>query len=200
MRDDNGLMSDTDDYVIREFVSCDEPSWLRCRVLSFLPTAYFDDVVAQKAPLRALGFELVAVDVFGTVMGLMDIVADGAVGAIDSLAVHPDHQHRGIAQALLARTIEQARRLAITELSAWTRDDPAALSFYRAAGFAETDHYLHVFASRYADGGELDGAFDAMSPGLHLVSAFFHADMEDEIELRQKFSRVHVCRRFTKAL
>ena len=193
-------MFDTGDYVIREYVGRDEPSWLRCRVLSFLPTAYFDDVVAQKPPLRALGFELVAVDVFETVVGVMDIVVDGTVATIDTLAVHPDHQHRGIAQALLARTIKQAHRLALTELSAWTRDDRAALSFYRAAGFAEIDHYLHVFASRHADGGELDRAVDAVSPGLQLVSAFFHADVEDEIELRQKFSRVHVCRRFTKAL
>jgi len=31
----------------------------------------------------------------------------------------------------------------------WTRDDPDTLSWYRAMGFAESDHYLHVYAHQY---------------------------------------------------
>ncbi len=193
-------MTDVGDYVIRNYVDRDEPSWLRCRVLSFLSTSYFDDVVVQKPPVGSLGFEVVAVDVFESVVGVMDTVVDGTVATIDTLAVHPDHQHRGIARALLAHTIAQAQARALTVISAWTRDEPAALGFYRANGLMEADHYLHVFATRHADGGELDRAIEAMNPGLQVVSAFFHAEVEDEIELRQKFSRVHVCRRFTRAL
>lgn len=193
-------MHDVGDYDIREYTDRDEPSWLRCRVLSFLTTAYFDDVVVHKPPVGAVGFEFVAVNADQTVVGLIDVVVDGAVGTIDNLAVHPDHQHRGIARALLAHAIAQGRVRPLTALSAWTRDDPAALGWYRAMDFVETDQYLHVFANRNADPAEPDRAIGEMRSGLQLVSAFFHAALDDESELRQQFTRVHICRRFTRTL
>jgi hypothetical protein len=39
-----------------------------------------------------------------------------------------------------------------------------------------------------------------MRPGLHLMSAFLHANLADEPQLRQQFARIRVCRRVTKAL
>ena len=90
------------DYVVRDYGSPDEPSWLRCRILSFLATAYFDDVMGAKPVVEAPGFELVAIDADHTVVGLIDVTVDGAVGTIDTLAVHPDHQNRGIARTILA--------------------------------------------------------------------------------------------------
>lgn len=38
-------------YTIREYTSADETSWLHCRVLAFLDTAFYDDVVPAK-PVR----------------------------------------------------------------------------------------------------------------------------------------------------
>jgi N-acetylglutamate synthase-like GNAT family acetyltransferase len=189
------------DYVVRDYVSSDEPSWLCCRILSFLPTAYFDDVVRTKPAVEAPGFELVAVtSPDDTVLGLMDVTVDDTVGTIDTLAVHPDHQHRGIARTLLARALTRGQAQGLNALSAWTRDDPITLHWYRAMGFTEADHYLHVFANYTADPDEPARAVNSMRPGLHLMSAFLHAELADESQLRQQFARVHVCRRFTKTL
>ncbi|MBO0884430.1 MAG: GNAT family N-acetyltransferase [Mycobacterium sp.] len=185
------------DYVVRDYASSDEPSWLRCRILSFLTTAYFDDVVTTKPDIKAPGFELVAVTAHDTVVGLIDVAIDDTVGTIDTLAVHPDHQRHGIARTLLANIITRGRVHNLTTLSAWTRDDPATLGWYHAMGFIETDHYLHVFANYTADPDEPARAVERMRPGLHLMSAFLHAELADESQLRKQFARVHVCRRFT---
>ena len=61
--------------------------------------------------------EFVAVNADQTVEGLVGVVVDGAVSTIDTLAVHPDHQHRGIARTLLAHTIAQGRARRLTALS-----------------------------------------------------------------------------------
>jgi ribosomal protein S18 acetylase RimI-like enzyme len=188
------------DYVVRDYASSDEQSWLRCRILAFLPTAYYDDVVRTKPVVETRGFELVAVDAHDAVVGLMDVTVDDAVGTIDTLAVHPDHQSRGIARTLLDHAMTRAHAQNLTALSAWTRDDPVTLHWYRATGFIEADHYLHVFANYTTDPAEPSRAVDTMRPGLALMSAFLHAKLADEPQLRQQFARVHVCRRFMKAL
>jgi hypothetical protein len=59
---------------------------------------------------------------------------------------------------------------------------------------------LHVFANYTADPDEPARAVNSMRPGLHLMSAFLHANLADEPQLRQQFARIRVCRRVTKAL
>ncbi|MET7790032.1 hypothetical protein ABZS93_26015 [Streptomyces sp900116325] len=51
---------------------------LRCRVLSFLNTPYFDDVRQTRPEISAPGFELVATDDSGTVLGAMDVTVEAA--------------------------------------------------------------------------------------------------------------------------
>ncbi|MFJ1910383.1 GNAT family N-acetyltransferase [Streptomyces sp. NPDC088147] len=184
-------------YTIRDYTRADEGSWLRCRVLSFLNTAYYDDVDRTKPAIPVPGLELVAVDRTDTVVGIMDTMVVGALATIDTIAVHPDHQHRGLGRALLRRTRSRIRGTAVTTLDAWTRDDPDTLRWYRAMGFEESDHYLHVFAHAYTAGDEPDRAILKPRPGLRLRAAFLHAKLTDEAQLRGEFSRVHVCRRFT---
>jgi N-acetylglutamate synthase-like GNAT family acetyltransferase len=188
------------DYVVRNYASSDEQAWIRCRSLAFMPTAYYDDVVRTKPVVEVPGFELVAVNAHDPVVGLMDVTVEEAVGTIDTLAVHPDQQGRGIARTLLGHAMTRAHAQNLTALSAWTRDDPATLHWYRATGFIEADHYLHVFANYTTDLAEPSRAVETMRPGLRLMSAFLHAEMADEPQLRQQFARVHVCRRFTKPL
>jgi hypothetical protein len=96
--------------------------------------------------------------------------------------------------------ITRAEAHNLTALTAWTRDDPITLHWYRSMGFTETDHYLHVFANYAADPAEPARAVNSMRPGRHLMSAFVHADLADEPQLRQQFARIHVCRCVTKAL
>lgn len=187
-------------YIIREYTAADENSWLRCRVLSFLSTAYFDDVARIKPTIPAPGFELVAVDGHNTVVGAMDVTIEGELATIDTVAVHPDHQRRGIGRALLAEASARARALPVTTLDAWTRDDPDTLRWYRAMGFAESDHYLHVYANFYTNREEPDRAISSPRPGLRPLMLFLHAKLHEEQQMRNEFTRVHVCRRYTKKI
>jgi N-acetylglutamate synthase-like GNAT family acetyltransferase len=188
-------------YTIREYTTADETAWLRCRVLSFLDTAYFDAVLRSKPGGQAPGLELVAIDGDdGSIVGIMDTGVDGTLATIDSVAVHPDHRHRGLGRQLLQRTRSGARALGATTLDAWTRDDAGTLAWYRAMGFAESDHYLHIYADHYTDLDEPARAIGAPRPGLRPIMAFLHAGLGDEERLRREFARVHVCRRFAMTI
>lgn len=128
---------------ISDYQPGDETSWLRCRVLGFLDTSYFDDVVVRKPRHRV---ELVAVS-DGEVLGVCDVSVAGDAATIETIAVPPDHRRNGIAHRLANTAGDRARDLGATSLDAWTREDPPALAWYRAAGFHHNYRYLHVYAS-----------------------------------------------------
>lgn len=153
-------------YVIRDYLRSDEPSWLRCRVLSFLATAYFDDVATSKPHIEAPGVQLVALTAYHEVVGLMDVVVEDTAGTIATLAVDPDHQRHGIARTLLAHAVTRLQTLDLAAVTAWTRDDSATLQCYRAMGFTESDHYLHVFANSDINPNEPARAVQSTRPGL----------------------------------
>ncbi|ADB35568.1 GCN5-related N-acetyltransferase [Kribbella flavida DSM 17836] len=179
-------------WTLRDYRPEDETSWLRCRVLGFLDTAYFDDVAVRK-PQRDPGLEVVAV-AGDQVVGLLDASIDGDQATIETVVVHPDHRRLGIAHALLD---EISRRLAVRgvrQIDAWTRDDARTLDWYAGQGFVEEMRYLHVYASTPEE-----AAF-AGREGLLPRSGFFHAWLEQEDELRAEFRRVHVCRRFVRSV
>jgi ribosomal protein S18 acetylase RimI-like enzyme len=180
---------------VRDYEPADEQSWLRCRVLAFLGTAYFDAVVTAKP---AAGAALVAVE-SGSVVGILDLSADGGLATIDTIAVHPDHQHRGIGTRLLELACARGAALGAGTIDAWTRDDAATLRWYRARGFSESGHYLHVYADHYVSAAEPASAVQGR-PGLKPVKVFLHAALDQEAEMRRKFSRVHVCRRFARQI
>lgn len=184
-------------YAVREYASADESSWLRCRVLAFMDTAYFDDVLRGKPQLSAPGFALVAIEEDGAVTGILDVSVEGDLATIDTVAVHPDHQGQGIGRALLAEARGRVRALGVSTLDAWTRDDRPTLRWYRARGFAESEHYLHVYANYYTEAGEPDRAIGERRPGLRPIEVFLHAHLRDEQSMREQFGRVHVCRRFS---
>jgi GNAT superfamily N-acetyltransferase len=163
-------------------------------VLSFLGTAYFDDVMpAKKTPV--LGAELVAEE-SGAIVGVLDLSVEAQVATIDTIAVHPDHQRRGIGSRLLTRASARAHYLGASTIEAWTRDDEPTLRWYRSRFVTESDHYLHVYADCYARPGEPADAAQC-SPDFDLIKVFLHADLDREAEMRARFTRVHVCRRFS---
>ncbi len=49
------------DIKIRAYNKEDEMDWVRCRVLSFLDTAYYDNVLREKEKYENPAIELVAV-------------------------------------------------------------------------------------------------------------------------------------------
>ncbi len=187
-------------YTVREYTPADETAWLHCRVPAFLNTAYFDDVLRARPSTSAPGLDLVAVDEHDRLVGIIDTSVEGDLATIDTVAVHPDHQHRGIGRRLLEETRSRARAAGASTLDAWTRDDADTLAWYRAMGFAESDHYLHVYANYYTSSGEPGRAVEAPRPGLRPVALFLHAKLADEERLRGEFARVHVCRRFSMAV
>ena len=183
-------------WTVRPFASTDEPSWLRCRVLGFLDTAYFDDVWPAKPPGN--GPDLVAVTGDGTVAGILSTTVRDDAATIETVVVHPDHRRRGVGTALLDDALARLCGRGITELDAWTRDDEDTLAWYRAMGFTENSHYLHIYADRYAGEAEPDQAGVTARSGLRPMVTFLHGRMPDEQWARATFKRVHVCRRFSR--
>lgn len=110
------------------------------------------------------------------------------------MATHPDYTGQGIASKLLARARAELPDN-ITTLDAWTREDEPALAWYRARGFVESEHYLHVYK------GWEDSSEGWMSPAQLSapITGFCHAALEDEADIRARFSRVYVCRRFSQS-
>ncbi len=183
---------------IRTYHPADERSWLRCRLLSFAETCYYDDVYVARPAGDDLGVALVAVTGESggdEVLGLIDVTIDGPAATIDSIAVRPDAQRGGLATALLQAALA-ALPSPVTTLDAWTREDAAANSWYRARGFVENYRYLHVYKSWDEPG---DGF--ATPQGLSApVTAFMHAAIDSEEQMRQRFRRVYVCRQYLRPI
>ena len=141
--------------IIRHYTENDEQGWLRCRVLSFLNTAYFDNVLKEKETYENPAIELVAI-IDDQVVGLIDIeyevepksvctTKDSVGGMIWHIAVHPDYQRRGIGEKLLEAATLEAKKQQLIYLEAWTRDDKWVQSWYEKIGFKQTYAYYHLF-------------------------------------------------------
>ncbi|PKR83724.1 GNAT family N-acetyltransferase [Heyndrickxia camelliae] len=192
---------------IRPYEICDEIGWVRCRVLSFLDTAYFDNVLKEKEIYSNPAIELVAEEE-GQIVGLIDVefeIEEGTVcsrgtglgGMIWHIAVHPDFRRKGIGTELLLAAEKQAKSKGLNRLEAWTRDDRWVNAWYENSGFTKVESYFHV----YIDGGqELAGAIKSEVPNLYPVQAFAHYVGNELGAVKGKFKRVHECICYEKAL
>ena len=97
--------------IIRKYNNSDNLEWVRCRVLSFLDSAYFDNVLKEKEHYQNPSIELVAEE-NGKIVGLIDVeyeMENGTVcytkgelgGVIWHIAVLPEYRNTGVASALL---------------------------------------------------------------------------------------------------
>lgn len=182
-------------YAIREYRPGDEPQWLECRLLSFFGTDYYDDVKTAKTVLPDPHLCFVAEEEEGRVLGLIDVEVDGHCATIDSIAVRPEAQRRGIAGALLGHAIERLPEGVLT-LDAWTRENAEANQWYRHSGFAENHRYLHV----YKNWDEPNDGYESPQGLSRPVMAFMHADIEHEAAMRERHARVYVCRQYLRTL
>ncbi|MEO5576474.1 MAG: GNAT family N-acetyltransferase [Gaiellaceae bacterium] len=180
-------------FTVRPYEPADEVGWLRCRLLSFFGSAFWDDVEREKERYPQPAIELVAESESGEIVGLLDlevklkpgVVADrpGRGGMIWSLATHPDHQRQGIASALLEEAERRARERGLERPEAWTRDDLHVQRWYETHGFALIDGYLHVYLER-DDLRQFDGE-------ICLVKAFGHYTGGEPEKIRERYARVH---------
>jgi ribosomal protein S18 acetylase RimI-like enzyme len=106
-------------FTVRQYQSDDHDGWVRCRVLSFLDTQYYDDVRPSRAKLNN--------------------------PSIDTIATHPDHRNSGVGTGLLQTALEHLANLGIETLDAWTREDAAANRWYQRNGFMKQFRYLHIY-------------------------------------------------------
>ncbi|MFT3798591.1 GNAT family N-acetyltransferase [Microbacterium sp.] len=183
-------------FAVRVYHPADERSWLRCRVLSFLDTQYYDDVRPRRVDLVEPAIALVAVAPSAEVIGILDIEIDGDAATIDTVAVHPDHQHLGIATALLDAALPQLGARGATTLDAWTREDIAANRWYLGNGFVENFRYPHVYLSD----GDDDRGFQTPDGLSTPVTAYLHGRIDDEAELRARYRRVYICRQYIRSV
>lgn len=193
------------DVAIRPYTPADERGWLRCSVLSFLQTAYFDSVFREKPRYDHPSIELVA-EVNGLIAGVIDVECEdvpgsvctvcridgeaGRGGMIWHLAVHPDYQGRGIGTLLLQEAGRRALHAGIVYFEAWTRDDEETLRWYDSRGFEWISSYLHVYLQGKA---EVQDAIHSSIERLMPVSVFAHYTGQDREAMRTRFERVHDC-------
>jgi ribosomal protein S18 acetylase RimI-like enzyme len=190
----------TEAFTIRPFRIADEAGWLRCRVLAFLDTPYFDDVRQTKEHYENPSIELVALE-RDRVVGLIDVEYDtearavcwlrnGRGGAIWHLAVHPDVQGKGVGKRLL----EDARRIAahdkVVRFEAWTRGDARACEWYEAMGFQK----MHAYLQFYFDHEEADQIVRCTMTDSRVIHGLCHYRGSDWQRIRENFKRVHECR------
>src|SRR5690625_2055481 len=111
----------------------DEVGWIRCRVLSFLETAYFDNVLNKKEKYQNPAIELVAIH-NNQVVGLLDIEyekeektvctkGNGFGGMIWHRATYPDYQRMGNGTRLVEESEKIAKKAGLDYRQAWTGDD-----------------------------------------------------------------------------
>lgn len=140
---------------IRDYREEDQSSWIRCRVLSFLDTSFFDDVQNFREAYDNPVIQLVAVD-NGVVVGFLDCEFEknpGDVcyfegdrgGAIWHLGVLPEYQGKGLASKMWKVAKERLSQEGILRVEVWTQDDPGANSWYTRQGFVFKEAYLNAF-------------------------------------------------------
>lgn len=188
---------------IRDYQIEDETSWVRCRVLSFLDTAYYDIVAREKERYQHPSIELVAVE-NGVVIGFLDIECEEEPNAICTahetlgamiwhLAVHPDYRRKGIGTSLLNEAQKRLKEKQITYLEAWTRDDKWVQRWYLKQQFMKLSTYLHV----YVNG---NNGIRSQISGLIPVQSFCQYTGTDWDMIKKRYKRVHECTGFVKML
>lgn len=174
-----------------------ERGWVHCRVLSFLDTQYYNDVYRNKEIYESDSIELLAIE-GEKVIGLLDIEIEDKVGSLCSskevrsamlwhIAIHPDHQRKGLGERLLSEACKRLQDLGIQRLEAWTKEDDFVRKWYFKNGFEKFSSYHHVkFKGEF-----LKVAKDVK--GLKVLSGFAHYRDGDLDKIREHAQVIQEC-------
>jgi len=188
---------------IRRYHADDEKGWVRCRALSFLDTAYYDNVLREKENYTNPAIELVA-EINNQIVGLIDVECEqtpktvctgdrGLGGMIWHIAVHPDFQRMRIGEKLLHEAENMAKEKGISYLEAWTRDDQWVIHWYEKHGFVKGYSYLHVFIDHPEE-------LKSINADLQFVQAWAHYAGDEKEKMKAAFHRTHDCSSFMKKI
>lgn len=192
--------------IIRKYVKHDEKGWLRCRVLSFLDSAYYDNVIREKELYENPVIELVA-EIDNQIVGLIDVEYEMKIGDVGykqdkltaviwHLAVLPEFRNQRVATKLFdeAKTMLQKQNIEIVQ--AWTRDDKFVIDWYLNRSFEKKESYFHV----YSTDAECDEIAKSKIPKLYICNTFCHYVGDNIKEIKSRFKRVHECSLYEKKI
>ncbi|MBN1968009.1 MAG: GNAT family N-acetyltransferase [Candidatus Delongbacteria bacterium] len=184
--------------IIRDYTPEDEKEWLKCRLLSFYHSSYYDDIIHEKPKYSNEMIDLIAVK-DGDIIGFLEIeyeqdpkdvcyLEGDRGGVIWNLGVLPDYQGKLVATKLFQEAIHRCKILGLKRLEAWTQDDTPSNRWYEKNRFILKESYLNVYANwceckknnMIQNVGEIYG----------IRSLNFEAPIHRKDELKEKFLKV----------
>lgn len=141
---------------IRDYLKSDEKEWVYTKALSYLFSPFFDDISREKdtfdKELYQDSIELVSIE-GSHVIGLLDIgiytkemsqqynyYRADKVAYFTNLAVHPDHQNKGVASKLFEEAERRLVEQQVDALTIFTRNGDVANHLYKKWGAKELTH------------------------------------------------------------
>ena len=187
------------DLIIRPYDTSDEENWLKCRLVSFHNSAYYDDVYIKKPTFDNPGLELVA-EIDGKIIGILDLEKDNKDGSICycksglgamvwTIAVLPDYRRFGIASQLILKAVDWAKTKDIDFIEAWTRDDKWVLDWYESVGFSRFHSYWHI----YFKGDNVKSLFESNDKDISPQSVLAYSNKNPKTLDQNKIDRFYKC-------
>jgi ribosomal-protein-alanine N-acetyltransferase len=144
----SGRHEDTDTVILREMTAEDIPAvhQLECRLfpVDAWPLQMFFDELGQSDTRHYLVAEAA-----GTIVGYAGLMCIQPIADVQTIAVIPEQEGRGIGSALLTALIRESRRRNAEDVLLEVRaDNPRAQQLYLRFGFEQ----IHVRPRYYRDG------------------------------------------------
>ena len=187
------------DLIIRPYNSSDQENWLKCRLVSFHDSAYYDDVYTKKPLFDNSSLELVA-EIDGKIIGVLDLEKDNKDGSICysksgsgamvwTIAVLPEYRRFRIASQLILKAVDWVKSKDIDFIEAWTRDDKWVLDWYESLDFNRFHSYWHI----YFKGDNAKSLFESNDKDITPQSVFAHSNKDPKTLDQNNIDRFYKC-------
>lgn len=193
---------------IREYREADKQSWIRCRVLSFLESSFYDDVQRSREKYENPVIQIVAINE-EEVIGFLDCEYETKPGdlcyfegtrggVIWYLGVLPEYRGMRLATRMWETAKGKLQEQGIHRIEVWTQDDNAANNWYIRQGFIFKEAYLNAFVK----GDKKDKMMQQFLDLDHIGEVYgirnlnFEAPIERKEELAKICYRLHEVRAY----